>query len=73
MGAILTPRAFTAPNSPSRSPPASLQQVAQAQVLDLDVVVDAVVRTLAAEAGLLEAAERTSAVEMRPVLTPTMP
>ena len=54
MGAILTPRAFKAPNSPSRSPPASLHQLAQEQVLDLDVVVDAVVCALAAEAQRVE-------------------
>jgi hypothetical protein len=46
---------------------------AQAEVLDFQVVVDAVVRAFAAEARLLDAAERRDSFEMRPVLTPTMP
>ena len=40
---------------------------------DLDVVVDAVVRAFAAQARLLTPPKGTSAVEIRPVLMPTMP
>jgi hypothetical protein len=44
----------------------------QAEVLDLQVVVDAVVRAFAAEAGLLDAAEGHLGRD-QPVLMPTMP
>ena len=48
-------------------------KTAHAQIFDLEVVLDAVLRAFAAEAGLLDAAERRDLFEMRPVLMPTMP